>query len=99
MRIFTFMSSVAVDDNGALSSCHVSGGIRLIADDVGEPNGEGAELLDGVIPGFKLIWCKIRQHLPLRIDDLGAGTRLLNLCQLLIGTALNVFHGACRKDC
>ena len=99
MSIFTFLSSVAVDANGALSSCHVSGGIRLIADDVGEPNGEGAELLDGVIPGFKLIWCKIRQHLPLRIDDLGAGTRLLNLCQLLIGTALNVFHGACRKDC
>ena len=55
MSIFTFLSSVAVDANGALSSCHVSGGIRLIADDVGEPIGEGVELLDGVIPGFKLI--------------------------------------------
>ena len=55
MSIFTFLSSVAVDANGALSSCHVSGGIRLIADDVGEPIGEGAELLDGGIPGFRLI--------------------------------------------
>ena len=99
MSISTFLSSVAVDANGALSSCHVSGGVRLILDDVGEPIGEGAEFLGGVIPGFKLIWCKVRQHLPLRIDDLGAGTRLLNLCQLLIGTALNVFHEACRKDC
>ena len=55
MSIFTFLSSVAVDANGALSSCHVSGGIRLISDDLGEPIRKGAELLDGVIPGFKLI--------------------------------------------
>ena len=55
MSIFTFLSSVAVDANGALSSCRVSGGIRLISDDVGEPMGKGAELLDGVIPGSKLI--------------------------------------------
>ena len=42
MSIFTFLSSVAVDANGALSSCHVSGGIRLISGDVGEPMGTGA---------------------------------------------------------
>ena len=86
--------------NGSVpKSCHVSGGIRLISDDLGEPIRKGAELLDGVIPGFNQIGGTIRQHLPLRVDDLGAGKRLVNLCQLLIGTALNVFHEACRKDC